>query len=72
MLFHQNDFHVLLDFRFCLVLCLQKEFQSKCWLGGARRAVAWDGGCAIKKALVTDRGNALAGALRLPDLEMHD
>ena len=37
-----------------------------------RRPVAWFGGSAIKKALVTDRGNALAAALGLLDLEMHD
>ena len=44
--------------------------QSVGWVGV--RAVAWDGGPAIKKALVTDRGNALASAPELPDLEMHD
>ena len=32
----------------------------------------WTSEAAIKKALVTDRGNALAGAQDLPDLEMHD
>ena len=52
-----------------IFLVFQKLFPAKCWLVGW---VAWDRGPAIKKALVTDRGNALASALELPDLEMHD
>ena len=54
-------FSIFVDFCFwVLVIWVSRRCcsQSVGWVDW--RAVAWDGGCAIKKALVTDRGNAAA------------